>query len=565
MKNIITFILFSAIFSSMNAQSSLPKNWYQLDKDKDSFQGISSEKALQELLKGRPSKTVVVGILDSGVDDKHEDLKNVMWTNPKEIAGNLKDDDKNGFIDDVHGWNFLGNKNGENIGPDTYESTRIYAKLKYKYETADPAKLTSEQKKEYELFKQTEKEVKARRATAESNVKGINESKDMVYKAIESVETALGGKALSAENLNALGEPDSKSLSVGISIAQEFVSSNPDIKTMDDLRKALDVEFEEGSKHFQNELDFAFNPDYDSRKIIGDNPNDPYENKYGNSDVKGPDATHGTHVAGLIAASRGNGLGMDGIADNVRIMSVRCVPDGDEHDKDVANAIRYAVDNGASIINMSFGKGYSPLKGVVDEAVKYAEKHDVLLVHAAGNSAQDNDKLSNFPNKKFAKKSWFKSNKAKNWLEIGASSYEQSPNMLADFSNYGKNSVDIFSPGVAIYSTVPGNAYRNLQGTSMASPIAAGVATLIRSYFPELTAKQVRNIILKSVVPIASEQKVPGMDEEKKMSQLCVTGGMINAYKAIQLAQQTRGKKKISKSSKSEMTVPGEYRANPKA
>ena len=149
----------------------------------------------------------------------------------------------------------------------------------------------------------------------------------------------------------------------------------------------------------QNKLDYAYNPDYDSRKlIVKDNYADSNERFYGNNDVEGPDALHGTHVAGIVGAVVGNEIGSDGIARNVKLMSVRAVPDGDERDKDVANAIRYAVDNGATIINMSFGKGYSWDKKAVDEAVKYAAKHDVLLVHAAGNSGQNNDKTDNFPN-----------------------------------------------------------------------------------------------------------------------------------------------------------------------
>ncbi|MGB3196357.1 MAG: S8 family serine peptidase, partial [Saprospiraceae bacterium] len=270
------------------------------------------------------------------------------------------------------------------------------------------------------------------------------------------------------------------------------------------------------------------------------------EKNYGNNDVKGPDASHGTHVAGLVGAVRNNQIGMDGIATNVKIMSVRCVPDGDERDKDVANAIRYAVDNGATVINMSFGKGYSPEKDVVDAAVKYAASKDVLLVHAAGNSAQNNDKTNNFPNKVYQKKKFLGKNKAKNWLEVGAIAPKDGLGMVAGFSNYGKKNVDLFSPGVAIYSTTPENTYNSFQGTSMASPIAAGVVAMLRSHFPTLTAKQIIKIVKSSTETPVLKVIQPGTKEEVNFSDLSSSGGIINLEKAVQLALKTKGKKKVS-------------------
>ena len=212
-------------------------------------------------------------------------------------------------------------------------------------------------------------------------------------------------------------------------------------------------------------------------------------------------------------------------------MILRAVPDGDERDKDVANSIRYATDNGAKVINMSFGKAYSYDKSAVDAAVKYAASKDVLLVHAAGNDGVNNDKVPHYPSNQF-----LDGTSSSNWIEVGASSYS---NNVASFSNYGKKVVDLFAPGVAIYSTAPGNKYRNLQGTSMAAPVAAGVATLLRSYFPELSAAQVKNIMMKSVVKMPDKVELPGKEDKAKMvklKKLCVSGGVVNAYNAVELA-----------------------------
>ncbi|HMP31768.1 MAG TPA: S8 family serine peptidase, partial [Saprospiraceae bacterium] len=261
----------------------------------------------------------------------------------------------------------------------------------------------------------------------------------------------------------------------------------------------------------------------------------------------GPDALHGTHVGGIVGAIRDNNIGMDGIAPNVKLMVIRAVPDGDERDKDVANAIRYAVDNGASIINMSFGKSYSPEKNIVDEAVKYAEKNDVLLVHAAGNSAENIDVADNFPNAFLGKSGFiFKKNRyAKNWIEVGALSYKKDADMVAGFSNYGSKRVDLFAPGVQIFSTTPNNQYRYLQGTSMAAPVVAGVAAVLRSHFPTLTAIQVKEVLMKSTIPFTNMVKQPGTGKEVPFNTLSVSGGVVNLYKAYELAEKTKGKKKI--------------------
>ena len=319
-----------------------------------------------------------------------------------------------------------------------------------------------------------------------------------------------------------------------------------DVSNFKAIKEELIDPIKEGIEYYETKVKYQYNPEFNPRAdIVKDNYADSYEKFYGNNDVKGPDAMHGTHIAGIIGASRNNNLGMKGVADNVRIMGVRCVPDGDERDKDVANSIIYAVDNGATVINMSFGKSQSWDKEAVDRAVKYAQSKDVLLVHAAGNDAKDNDAgETNFPNARFKKHGWFKPKKAKNWIEVGALSWKKNEDAVADFSNYGQGNVDLFAPGVDIYSTLPENKYKNLSGTSMASPVCAGVAAVIRSYFPELTAEQVKECLEKSVVKQSYKVKKPGTEEKVQFSSLSRTGGVVNVYNAVKLAGEMKGKKK---------------------
>jgi len=361
----------------------------------------------------------------------------------------------------------------------------------------------------------------------------------MFYNASQSMQEIIGKetKDITVEDLTNFKTDDPMLLQIAPVITQIITTQG---YTFDELFEELKV----GNEHFSNELEYHYNPDFDARHIVGDDHTDPFQKNYGNSDAKGPDAQHGTHVAGIIGAIRGNGIGMDGVADNVRIMSVRTVPDGDERDKDVANAIIYAVDNGASVINMSFGKSYSPNKKAVDKAVKYARKHDVLLVHGSGNDGREISNEDNYPNDQFAKKGLFGSKYAKNWIEVGAISWNIDENMPAGFSNYSNVHVDVFAPGMRIYSTVPGDEYQFLQGTSMASPTVAGIAALVRSYYPRLSAEQVKQVIMESAVTQKGDYIKPGSEDKVPFSQLCATGGIVNAYNALVLASQTKGKKK---------------------
>ena len=485
------------------------KRWSHLDLDKDSIPGMSVDKVYSELLKGKKGVPVIVGIVDSGVDIEHEDLKSVVWTNKKEIAGNGIDDDKNGYIDDIHGWNFLGNITKEN-----YEYQRIINDKSLVDEaTYLEAKKINDDKIE---------EANQAKSQIERALNGTT-------KADETLVKLLGKPTYTAEDLDAIDskEPEviqskaimKQMLAYGLSVA--------------DLKKEIQKELDTYIKVLSGE-----NLKTNYRKVLGDNPEDIKDVKYGDNNVMGPDKKeilHGTHVAGIVAQVRNNNVGGDGIANNVQILTVRAVPDGDEYDKDIALGIRYAVDNGAKVINGSFGKAFSPHKQWVYDAIKYAESKDVLIVHAAGNDAKDIDKENNFPNDSDDKKTEF----ADNMITIGALNYEYGTNVVADFSNYGKLNVDVFAPGVKIYASTPNNEYQFLQGTSMASPNVAGVAALIRSYYPTLSAKQVKHILMDSGTAITTKVTVGGDEKDsRQFSDLSKSGKILNAYNAMVLADK---------------------------
>jgi len=507
-----------------NAQLKAPDNWFNLDYSENKVRGVSTEKAY-DFLKGKTSRTIIVAVIDGGVDINHEDLKGKIWVNEKEIAGNGLDDDKNGFIDDVNGWNFIGGKDGKNVGPDNFELTREMNRISKKFEGLNAEKiknLKGKDKEEYESLAKIKGEFEKKKTEYEGNLSNIKQFHEMYKSSALVLKGYLKKDSITKAMVDTISSNDalvstSKRLML---YAYEINFSEPDI-----------AEYE---KSISERLEFGLNPNFDTRKIVGDHYNDLKEKGYGNTDVKGPDASHGTHVAGIIAANRKNGIGMDGVCENVKIMAIRCVPNGDERDKDVANAIRYAVDNGAMIINMSFGKDFSPNREYVEEAIKYATSKNVLLVHAAGNDHKNVDLENNFPNNKRVK--------SKSWIEIGASAWGDTSNFVANFSNYGKKTVDLFAPGLDIYSTMPGNKYKNQSGTSMASPVTAGVAALIWSYFPNLNAVQLKDVLMKSTIKYPNlkvnkptEEK---SDEKISFGELSVSGGIVNALEAAKLASK---------------------------
>jgi cell wall-associated protease len=516
-------------FQEQQDTTETPKDWFLRDPETDHLQGVSAEKTYATLLQGKPSRTVLVAVIDSGIDIDHEDLKDLIWTNKNEIAGNGIDDDKNGYVDDIHGWNFIGGKNG-NVNEDTYELTREYIRLKAKFENADDKKIKKKQKTDYESWKKIKKQFEDRSKQARQGYENYKTLYESAVFGNDTLKKVLGVEKLNPSLLEGINSENPRIKIAAGSIAFLFQILGPDADIDEGIK-----EIQEGVHYFEVQVKYGYNTEFDSRKIVGDHYSNLLEKGYGNNDVKGPDPLHGTHVAGIIGANRKNDIGIKGIADNVAIMPVRAVPNGDERDKDIANAIIYATDNGAKIINMSFGKSYSPEKEVVDKAVKYAESKGVLLIHAAGNDGDNNDTDNNFPSRYFKDD---KGKEAKNWMEIGASAAGTNE-LAASFSNYGKKSVDLFAPGVEIYSTTPGNTYKNESGTSMASPTTSGVAALLMSYFPELTNIEVKEILKQSTRKFDNlEVKKPGTKgkENIKFSELSSTGGIVNAYEAVKLA-----------------------------
>jgi len=575
LKHILYFTVcffFSTAAFSQSKDVKLPANWYNLDLLQDGYFGISTEKAYKELLQNRkPKESIIVAVIDGGVDTSHEDLKDVLWINKKEIPNNGIDDDGNGYVDDIHGWNFIGSKKG-NLAYDNLELVRILRAYQPKYRsTIKSTVLDSTEKEEFALYTKATTEFGIKYNDAHETfavVAVINKVLDSVgslhHKAIPSLEDI--------DNYKADDEMEEHCKKIIRKGARESGSMEKFHKEMKDAYKQYDVM-----------LRYNLNPKYDQRaELVGDDYSNGRERFYGNNDVAGPNAEHGSHVSGIIGANRNNDIGIKGVADHVRIMGIRVVPEGDERDKDVANGIRYAVDNGARIINMSFGKGFKWDKEVVDEAVKYAEEKGVLLVHAAGNDNKNNDVEENYPTKYYDSpaaaeykrlhkkkeptlkdivKNQMQGNNmgqtrvgpikvvldtakfqlphANNWIEVGASAYKNDATLKASFSNYGKYTVDVFAPGFMINSTVPGSKYEEFDGTSMAAPVVSGLAALILSYYPDLKPHQVRDIIMKSVVKV--DQKVKrvnekGESERVPFKELCVSGGIVNAYQALKLA-----------------------------
>jgi subtilisin family serine protease len=537
------FVVLSGFVSlAAFAQKEVPKGWHLLNPKDSGYYGISLAQAYNFVkTKKLKSTPVIVAVIDSGVDTLHEDLKSVLWKNPKEIPGNGIDDDKNGYVDDVYGWNFLGGRDGRNVEKDSYESSRVYHGLKSKYEgkEIDESKLSPAEKREYLMWLRAKAEVGTVDPSAMLNlriVRGVlKDARDADSVLKVSLKENYTGKDVDGFTTTDDAGKKAKRNILRLYRGFDLDLEQPVAQVLSEVTEY--VESEETKAKAAETKPTPYRDD-----IVKDNYNDFNDKFYGNNNVMVSKAAalHGTHVSGIIGAARGNGLGMDGVADNVRIMTVRAVPDGDEHDKDIALAIRYAVDNGAKVVNMSFGKSYSPEKKWIDEAVRYAESKGVLLVHAAGNSNENIDTAWNFPTPLFEDEK-----RATNWLTIGASGPSadlKAGGLTASFSNYGKKEVDVFAPGVKIYSTVPGgNTYQNLQGTSMASPVVAGLAAFILEYYPTLSPRQVKMVIEKSAQNPGVKVKEPGTNEEVDLSDISKSGGIVNAYEAVKLASTLKG------------------------
>ena len=497
------------------------RNWHLLDPATDRVAGIGAERAMRELLAGRqPRRTIVVAVIDGGIDTAHVDLVGNLWSNAKETPGNGRDDDGNGYVDDVRGWNFIGGADGRDVQWDTLELTRLYARCTRSATAKGADSLGTAERQRCPAIVTEFEEKRAEAAQTMANVQAAGEALD---RSVSILERALGTDSLTVAKVTA-HRPGNQQIQQARQIYLQLASNG--------ITPAV---VEEAKKELEGQVKYGFNPDFDPRPIVGDNYRDLTERRYGNRDVMGPDAKHGSHVGGIIGAVRGNNVGMDGVAPAVRIMAVRTVPDGDERDKDVANAIRYAVDNGANIINMSFGKGHSPEKRAVDEAVKYADSRGVLMVHAAGNDADDIGVTASFPTA-----AYLSGGAPRLWIEVGASSWRGPDSLAASFSNYSKSKVDVFAPGEDILSTVPGSEYEKLSGTSMAAPVVSGLAALLMAYYPSLDAAEVKRIILDSATRHTNQLVVrPGSTTGEKVpfGSLSATGAIVNAFEALRLAE----------------------------
>jgi cell wall-associated protease len=503
------------------------KSWGAYDLLRDTIPGMSVDRAYAEIIKNNKGQKVIVGVIDSGVDIDHEDLKKVIWTNKKEIAGNGIDDDKNGYIDDIHGWNFLGDIVAENM-----EYVRYIKKLGPKYEGKTEASISASDREEFALYQKAKAEFEKESQQALANKTRYEGILSQVKPSHAAISKKLGKENYTKKELSDIPNPTEAE--------QQQIAGLTQMLNFGDSVPEVIKQLEGGVSYFSGRIDTHFNTEKDFRGVLGDNPEDINDKYYGNNDVDGPDpkkedAKHGTHVAGIIAAQRNNGIGMNGVANNVEIMVVRTVPDGDEYDKDVALAIRYAVDNGAKVLNTSFGKYYSPHPEWVWDAIKYASSKDVLIVNAAGNEGINLDVVQVYPNDQVGTGPEI----GDTFITIGALNTKYGGEMVADFSNYGVSNVDVFAPGVKIWSTTPLNTYEYLQGTSMAAPAVAGVAAVIRSQYPKLSAKQVKQILMDSGLASKTPVVLGGdPSNQESFSTISKSGKMVNLYNALILASK---------------------------
>ena len=549
LKKLLLAGIYLCFFYASRAQQPSNHDWHFKDPSTDSIYGIALNKAYQFLQskqkKGRP---VIVAILDSGIDTTHEDLRKNLWRNRREIPGNGIDDDKNGYVDDVFGWNFLGGKDGKNMLKASSEKARIFHRYKHKFGdfVIDTQQLSSQDKTHYYWWKKTAEEMKGS-PDEEDQLRFIAMTQRTLKKYDDFLRRDMKKEVYNIDDLEKFIPTSSagRDAKLGFLNFLRIIEASNEVSNQQ-LMSEINRELE---KMRADSAERTSPPNDGRPTIVQDDYFNPLDTLYGNNDVMADleGAMHGTHVAGLIGAVRNNGIGIDGVADQVQLMILRVVPDGDEYDKDIALAIRYAVNNGASIINMSFGKSYSPEKHWVDSAVAYAEEHDVLLVHSAGNESLCLDQKTKFPNARLEK--WNRT--ANNLITVGASSDRIfGPCLAADFTNYSGQQVDLFAPGVMIYSTQPGgNVYGKHDGTSFSGPIVAGIAALIRTYYPTLTAPEIISVLNNTVTSLRGTSTcLPGAEKNSasiEWTALCKSAGIVNAFQAIQAADTLAEGKKI--------------------
>lgn len=508
--------------------------WYHLDIEKDTLAGTSLSRAYQELIKDKKGKEIIVAVIDTDIDINHEDLKPAIWINKKEIPNNGIDDDKNGYIDDINGWNFLGNKKGESISYTSTEPIRVINRLKKKYNSFSNFKGNEGDSLLYIKAKSVYKEDSLQLETLKKySSLYINEYR----KSTKKIEQIFGKHNYTFPKIDSLYQKNKKAdneLVENILIMRKYIRLGMNDETL-----------QKDSLKVMQKIKTSYNLNYYDRNLIGDNELDIKDKYYGNNNVyKNSKLTyHGTIVSGILGANRANKMGIEGFSDNIKIMPILAIPTGGyENDKDVALAIMYAVDNGAKVINMSFGKTFSANPEWVNEALQYADKQNVLVIAGAGNDGSNSDLKPFYPidydentHKEFCQ----------NFIKVGGITYSGDKDFLASFTNYGKKTVDIFAPAYFLKTTDANVGYSYRDGTSMASPIVSGVAALVRSYYPKLTAAQVKQILLDSSVKYDLKVQVPGEKEGvlKPFSSLSKSGGVVNAYNALLIAKKVSSRK----------------------
>ncbi len=507
--------------------------WYHQDFSSSNTYGVNTQNAYKYLeSKGLKAKPVIVGVLDSGVEVDHPGLIKNMWKNVNEVPNNGKDDDGNGYIDDIYGWNFSGGKKGD-VDIDNMEVTRVVKKFQSIFEGSNSTQNKANQAKmpeEFAMYMKSKEIFTKKSVEAKQNYETYKRIQGMIPLMI----TMLNGKNLTQEVVGAL-KPTTAEQAMAAAVLSQ-ISRDPSVadKGPAEVQTFLEAQMKEALDYYEPQATKQYNLDYDPRaSIVGDNYEDYSERKYGNNHYEGPDAQHGTHVAGIIAGLPQGTEVQYGVGyKTAKIMTVRAVPDGDERDKDIANAVRYAVDNGAKILNMSFGKPVSPGKEVVWDAFKYAESKGVLLVKAAGNEneniAENVYYPTNFKNVEDAKPF------INNMIVVGASTNDNDF-LRASFSNYNQKMVNVFAPGDKIYSTVPDGKYEYLQGTSMASPVVAGAASVLLAYMPNLTPAQ----MIEALVKTSNKSSVNAMinsNTNNRFDLISEAGGVIDLKKAAEYA-----------------------------
>ncbi len=503
--------------------------WHHQDLKEDSIPGVSLNKAYKELLKDKKGQEIIVAVLDSGFDINHEDLKDNIWVNKDENPNNNIDDDKNGYIDDIHGWNFLGNKNGENIIYSNFEFVRFIRKYKPYFKDRDTTNFSINDRELFKTYKKALIDYKSNITELEDDKKYIVKFERDQNKAKQVLLNYFPDGNYTVEDIYKIDVKGDEELKKHLINRIKALYHNLDDLWIMSFKK--DITSRENYK-----LDLK----YDSRQIIEDNLENINNKYYGNNDIIG-DLTiesHGTNVSGLIAANRNNDIGIKGISNNIKIMPLRVIPQGDEYDKDIALAMRYAVDNGAKIINMSFGKEYSMNTKLVLDAIKYADKNHVLIVSAAGNEALDIDVNNYYPNDCILNT---KTEVANNFIKVGSTSHNLDNTIYSSFSNYGKMNVDLFAPGDNIHTTSPKNKYETNGGTSFSSPIVSGIAALTWSHYPKITVSEMKKILIQSGNSYNIEVEIEQQDGTKKMvpfSELSKSGKIVNAYNALLMAEE---------------------------